>query len=80
VAEFVCLLVEQTRRPERHLPRSMILGRSIIVLSIALSCCGALLCIPQADLAGDRLSHFLFASRVFGGDGQLFRVIAAITA
>ncbi len=61
-------------------PRSMILGLSIIFLTIALYCFGALLCIPQAELAGDPLPHFLFANRVFGEYGQLFLVIAAITA
>lgn len=79
-AEFVCPLVEETRRPERNIPRSMILGLSIIFLTIALYCFGALLCIPQAELAGDPLPHFLFANRVFGEYGQLFLVIAAITA
>ncbi|WP_270828630.1 amino acid permease, partial [Aeromonas sp. Y318-1] len=63
-AEFVCPLVEETRRPERNIPRSMILGLSIIFLTIALYCFGALLCIPQAELAGDPLPHFLFANRV----------------
>ncbi|MFU1921900.1 amino acid permease, partial [Klebsiella pneumoniae] len=62
-AEFVCPLVEETRRPERNIPRSMILGLSIIFLTIALYCFGALLCIPQAELAGDPLPHFLFANR-----------------
>ncbi|PKG14990.1 amino acid permease, partial [Pseudomonas aeruginosa] len=79
-AEFVCPLVEETRRPERNIPRSMILGLSIIFRTIALYCFGALLCIPQAELAGDPLPHFLFANRVFGEYGQLFLVIAAITA
>lgn len=78
-AEFVCPLVEETRRPERNIPRSMILGLSIIFLTIALYCFGALLCIPQAELAGDPLPHFLFANRVFGEYGQMFLVIAAIT-
>ncbi|MCO1751948.1 APC family permease [Pseudomonas aeruginosa] len=74
-AEFVCPLVEETRRPERNIPRSMILGLSIIFLTIALYCFGALLCIPQAELAGDPLPHFLFANRVFGEYGQLFLIL-----
>ncbi|MBO3276038.1 APC family permease [Pseudomonas schmalbachii] len=79
-AEFVCPLVEETRRPERNIPRSMILGLTIIFLTIALYCLGALMLIPGEELAGDLLPHFTFANKVFGDYGQLFLVIAAITA
>ncbi|MFP3547787.1 amino acid permease, partial [Rhizobium sp. SIMBA_035] len=33
-AEFVCPLVEETRNPERNIPRSMIIGLSVIFLVI----------------------------------------------
>ncbi|VFT37066.1 amino acid permease [Pseudomonas aeruginosa] len=39
-------------------------------------CCAS----RRRKLAGDPLPHFLFANRVFGEYGQLFLVIAAITA
>lgn len=79
-AEFVCPLVEETRRPERNIPRSMIIGLSIIFATIALYCLGALLTVPQAELASNGLPHYLFATTVFGESGQLFLVAAAITA
>lgn len=79
-AEFVCPLVEETKRPERNIPRSMILGLTIIFLTIALYCLGALMLIPGEELAGSLLPHFLFANRAFGDYGQLFLVVAAITA
>ncbi|ULT73293.1 APC family permease [Pseudomonas sp. BC42] len=79
-AEFVCPLVEETRRPERNVPRSMIIGLSIIFLVITLYCLGALLCIPREQLASHPLPHFLFATTVFGEAGKLFLVGAVITA
>jgi amino acid transporter len=79
-AEFVCPLVEESRRPERNIPRSMIIGLSVIFVTISLYCLGALLVVPQAELASNGLPHYLFATAVFGETGQLLLVTAAITA
>lgn len=79
-AEFVCPLVEESRRPERNIPRSMIIGLSVIFVTISLYCLGALLMVPQAELASNGLPHYLFATAVFGETGQLLLVTAAITA
>lgn len=79
-AEFVCPLVEETRRPERNIPRSMIIGLTLIFGIIVLYCLGALLCIPREQLAANPLPHFLFATAVFGEAGKLFLVAAAVTA
>ncbi|MGE8414431.1 MAG: amino acid permease [Pseudomonas sp.] len=79
-AEFVCPLVEETRRPERNIPRSMIIGLSLIFLVISLYCLGALLCVPREQLAGNPLPHFLFATTVFGEAGKAFLVGAVVTA
>ncbi|WP_430445070.1 MAG: APC family permease [Pseudomonas piscis] len=79
-AEFVCPLVEETKRPERNIPRSMIIGLSLIFLVITLYCLGALLCIPRDQLASDPLPHFLFATTVFGETGKAFLVGAVLTA
>ncbi|MNQ49501.1 Serine/threonine exchanger SteT [compost metagenome] len=79
-AEFVCPLVEETKRPERNIPRSMIIGLTVIFVTIALYCLGALFMVPQEALSTDALPHYLFATSVFGKAGELFLVIAAATA
>ncbi|QHA86770.1 APC family permease [Serratia rhizosphaerae] len=79
-AEFVCPLVEEARRPERDIPRAMIVGLSVIFCTIAVYCLGALLLIPREELASNGLPHYLFATTVFGKSGQLFLATAAITA
>ncbi|KJK07468.1 MULTISPECIES: APC family permease [Pseudomonas] len=79
-AEFVCPLVEETRRPQRNIPGSMMIGLTVIFVIIALYCLGALLTVPQAELASNGLPHYLFATTVFGEAGQVFLVTAAITA
>lgn len=79
-AEFVCPLVEETKDPERNIPRSMVIGLTVIFGVIALYCLGALLLIPREQLSTDPLPHFLFATTVFGEAGKLFVVVAAFTA
>lgn len=79
-AEFVCPLVEETRRPERNIPWAMILGVSVIFLTIALYVIGALYYVPQDQLASDALPHFLYATALFGETGKHVLVIAALTA
>ncbi|WP_375739686.1 APC family permease [Pseudomonas boanensis] len=79
-AEFVCPLVEETRKPERNIPRSMIIGLTVIFVTIGLYCLGALFMLPQEALTTDALPHYLFATAVFGKAGEAFLVIAAVTA
>ncbi|OMQ23678.1 APC family permease [Serratia oryzae] len=79
-AEFVCPLVEEAQRPERDIPRSMIVGLSVIFGTIMIYCLGALLMIPPEELATNGLPHYLFATAVFGETGQIFLVTAVVTA
>lgn len=79
-AEFVCPLVEETKRPERNIPRSMIIGLTVIFFTIAFYCLGALFMVPQETLTTDALPHYLLATTVFGKAGELFLVIASVTA
>ncbi|MBA1200787.1 APC family permease [Pseudomonas capeferrum] len=79
-AEFVCPLVEETRRPERAIPASMFIGLTVIFVIICAYGLGALLTVPQAELAANGLPHYLFATTVFGETGKVFLVAASITA
>lgn len=79
-AEFVCPLVEESHRPERNIPWAMILGISIIFVTIALYVLGALYYVPQDQLASSGLPHFLYATALFGETGKHVLVIAAVTA
>ncbi|WP_063337006.1 MULTISPECIES: APC family permease [unclassified Marinomonas] len=79
-AEFVCPLVEESKDANRNIPRSMMIGVTIIFITITLYCLGALLYIPADDLANSTLPHYDFAQAVFGDVGLMFLAIAAITA
>ncbi|WP_372598771.1 APC family permease [Amphritea sp.] len=79
-AEFVCPLVEESKDPNRNIPRSMLIGVTVIFVTIAIYCLGALLYIPADDLAGSALPHYDFAKAVFGDIGLSFLAVAAVTA
>ena len=79
-AEFVCPLVEETRRPQRNIPWAMVIGVTMIFLTIGLYAIGALFYVPQEQLASDALPHYLFVTALFGDAGKHVLVIAALTA
>ncbi|MCR8923151.1 APC family permease [Dasania sp. GY-MA-18] len=79
-AEFVCPLVEETKQPEKNVPRSMLAGVSIIFVIYILYCLGAMLFVPGETLASAALPHLEFVKAVFGEQGLVFLTVAAITA
>ena len=79
-AEFVCPLIEETKVPQRDIPRAMMIGLTLIFVTIILYALGALLVLPRSVLIGDDLPHYLFATKVFGEGGKLLLLAAAITA
>ena len=78
--EFVCPLVSETKEPERNIPRSMIIGATIIFGMYILYCLGALLYVPTDTLAGAALPHYEYVGAVFGEKGLIFLTLAAFTA
>lgn len=79
-AEFVCPLVEETKEPEKNIPRSMLAGVTIIFVIYMLYCLGALLYVPTDILATATLPHLEYVNAVFGKEGLILLTVAAITA
>lgn len=79
-AEFVCPMVEETKNPEKNIPRSMITGICVIMAVYVIYCVGALLYVPTEELASGSLPHKSFVFAVFGETGAIFLAAAAITA
>ena len=78
--EFVCPLVRETKDPDRNIPRSMIIGATVILIMYVLYVLGALLYVPQETLANAALPHYEYVGAVFGETGLYFLTIAAFTA
>ncbi|MGB1238262.1 MAG: APC family permease [Pseudomonadales bacterium] len=79
-AEFVCPLVENAKQPERNIPRSMTIGVTIIFVTIALYCLGALFYVPAAELASSTLPHYDFAKAAFGEAGLVLIAVVSVAA
>lgn len=79
-AEFTCPLVEESRRPQRDIPLAMMLGLSVIFITIALYCMGALYHLPRATLTAAPLPHLQYATALLGQAGKLTVVVIAFTA
>ena len=79
-AEFVCPLVEETKEPEKNIPRAMLIGVTIIMVIYVVYCLGALYYVPRQTLADSALPHVEYVKAVFGETGLIFLTIAAVTA
>ncbi|MGX9416737.1 APC family permease [Vibrio sp. WJH972] len=79
-AEFVCPLVENAKEPNKNIPRSMIIGMTIIFVTISLYCFAALLYVPADQLAGSTLPHYDFALAAFGDIGLILIAVISVTA
>jgi len=78
--EFVCPLVAETKDPDKNIPRSMMIGATLIFGMYILYCLGALLYVPQDKLANSSLPHYEYVGAVFGEKGLFFLTLAAFTA
>lgn len=79
-AEFVCPLVEDAKKPNKNIPRSMIVGMTVIFITISLYCFAALLYVPAEQLADSALPHYDFALAAFGNIGLILIAIISVTA
>ncbi len=79
-AEFVCPMVEESKNPEKNIPRSMITGICIIMAIYVIYCLGAMFYVPLDVLSSSTLPHKDFVFAVFGESGTLLLATAAVTA
>jgi len=79
-AEFVCPMVEESKSPEKNIPRSMITSICIIMAIYVIYCLGAIFYVPLDVLSSSALPHKDFVFAVFGERGTLFLATAAVTA
>ena len=77
-AEFVCPLVEETKEPEKNIPRAMLIGVTIIMVIYVVYCLGALYYVPRQTLLDSALPHVEYVKAVFGETGLIFLTIAAV--
>lgn len=78
-AEYVCPLVEESKNPEKDIPRSMYFGLYIILGIYLLLVVAALNFIPTDTLANSELPHIDLMSAIFGETALMIIAAVAIT-
>ncbi len=78
-AEYVCPLVEESKDPERNLPRSMFTGMCVILVVYLLLVMAALNYMPTEALASAELPHVDLIMTMLGDSALLFVAVIAIT-
>jgi len=79
--EMICPLIEETKSPEKNLPRAMIISILIIAALSGIFCLGAILTMPSMQqLVESPSPHLDYTMRVFAKAGTVIFVIAIVSA
>lgn len=77
--EFVTPLTADAARPERHVPRAMFLGLTVVTMVNALFCLGAVATLGREPLVASALPHLDYAIAVFGrGPRPVLATVAVV--
>nr|WP_245825448.1 APC family permease [Pseudocolwellia agarivorans] len=79
-AEFVCPLVEEAEKPNRDIPKSMLIGLSFIFVLYLILGYSALHVLPAQQILESTAPHALLAKTVFGEGSSALIAAIAITA
>jgi len=77
--EFVCPLIEESKRPEKDLPRAMLISFFLLIIFYGLIALAGMIQVPAADLASSDIPHWLLAQAYYGKAATFIIVVFAIT-
>ena len=78
--EYMCPFIEETKYPQKQLPRTMLLGAAMLLLVYGLLAIAALRNVPTDSLASSEIPHWLLVESLFGKSAGFIMVVFAITA
>ena len=78
--EFVCPLVEETKNPEKNIPRSMIFAAVALLIIYSFLALAAYLAVPSQELASSDVPHYVLVLALFGNGGKFVLAVLALTA
>ncbi|MCY1283556.1 Serine/threonine exchanger SteT [compost metagenome] len=79
-AEFICPLIGEVRRPERNIPRSMMLSLTITFSLFVVFCIGASRYLSVETLTTSPLPYLDYVFAVFGKGAVIIATVMALTA
>jgi amino acid transporter len=78
--EFVCPLLEETKSPEKNLPKVMIMAALMLLVIYGLIAYAGLTQVPAAQMANSDIPHWLLVNALFGKFGKWLMAVFAFTA
>lgn len=78
--EFVCPMIEETKNPNKNIPRSMLWAAVVLLIIYTLVALAGFLTVPQNTLAESEIPHLVLVTALYGESGKLILAILAITA
>ena len=78
--EFVCPLIEESKDPERNVPKAMIIGLVSVAVVYLFFCLGAMKFMTPDMILGSTTPHIDYVTSVFGQGAMWVAVVIALTA
>jgi len=78
--EFVCPMVEETRRPERAIPTAMIVSSCILLVVYGGVALAGYRKVPGPDLLASTVPHWVLVKALLGDSGRLLTAVISVTA
>lgn len=78
--EYVCPLIEETKQPQKNLPKAMLMAAVMLMIIYGLIAFAGIRQVPATELAGSEVPHWLLVKTLFGKAGAVVIVVFAITA
>jgi amino acid transporter len=77
--EFVCPLIEETKRPEKNIPRTMFAAAVVILMVHSLIAYAGMRQVPANNLADSDIPHWILVNTLFGNTGRIIIAVITIT-
>lgn len=78
--EFVCPMVEETKNPEKNLPRAMMVSAFVLLVVYGLVALAGYHKVPGTELVNNAIPHWILIQSVLGENTKLLMAILAVTA
>jgi len=78
--EFMCPMIEETKQPEKNVPRAMIITLLTLLLIYGLVALAGFHKVPGAELVDSQIPHWLLIKSIFGENGRFIMAFIVITA
>jgi len=78
--EFICPMVEETKQPEKNIPKAMYISSFILLLVYGLFALAGYHKVPAETLTESSIPHWILIQSLFGESGRFITAVLVITA